>query len=253
MSALESYVDEILAPIRASRRRKARMREELLAHATSILSEETGRTVPSNSASMERALARLGSPTDVRSALQTSVPHLERILAIKVLERRPLESIYAYSFRVSRWFAEVTLFYWVCAVLTDNGPNLFFGPGQASQAVDQILWSLPFLVLQPTAVFLHCFLMLLTCQLMERDRKRSSPVRPVLYASLCGIGIALVWRLIVEIVYFPSEWSIPFKADTWFLGPTFGVVSCAGLLLRHFFRPGAGGSDNIPPRPEHVA
>lgn len=70
MKRLESHVESIVGPLRASERRKDRIREELLAHLEAA-QEEVGTDV---------AIERFGSIEAVRAEIQASVPAVERFL-----------------------------------------------------------------------------------------------------------------------------------------------------------------------------
>jgi hypothetical protein len=73
------HVESIVRPLRATQRRKLRMRRELLAHLQSALAEESPHH-PTESAALDAAKSRLGTPADLTAQLQRSVPFLERLL-----------------------------------------------------------------------------------------------------------------------------------------------------------------------------
>jgi hypothetical protein len=77
MKVLRVQVERVVRPIRASSRRKDRIREELLGHLTRLYDEELLRT-DSPEAAAAAALARFGDPRDLSRDLQDSVPRLER-------------------------------------------------------------------------------------------------------------------------------------------------------------------------------
>jgi len=79
MHDLKVHVERIVRPIRASGRRKDRMREELLTHLTATYQEEIARE-GNESAALARALERFGNPDDLRRELQASVLLPEQIL-----------------------------------------------------------------------------------------------------------------------------------------------------------------------------
>lgn len=76
---LMQHVESIVRPLRATQRRKLRMRRELLAHLQSALAEESPHH-PTESAALDAAKSRLGTPADLTAQLQRSVPFLERLL-----------------------------------------------------------------------------------------------------------------------------------------------------------------------------
>ncbi len=79
MKELKVAVERVVRPIRASARRKDRMREELLAHLTGILEQELAQTKDRESV-LAQALRRFGDCEELRRELQDSVPALERVL-----------------------------------------------------------------------------------------------------------------------------------------------------------------------------
>lgn len=98
MMPLKIQVERVVRPIRASGRRKDRMREELLAHLTATYHEELARD-SDEAAALARALRRFGNPDHLRRELQASVPFLERILFV----RMPLhERLVAGTYRIGK-------------------------------------------------------------------------------------------------------------------------------------------------------
>ncbi len=91
MKQLKVHVERIVHSIRASARRKDKMREELLAHLTGTLEQELANGGDENSA-LERALRRFGDPDALRRELQASVPAIERILFVPLPFGRSLEA-----------------------------------------------------------------------------------------------------------------------------------------------------------------
>jgi len=73
------HVERIVRPVRATERRKLKMRRELLAHLQAALEEEREHT-QNEQLAWEAATKRLGMPTDLTRSLQRSVPLLERLL-----------------------------------------------------------------------------------------------------------------------------------------------------------------------------
>jgi len=76
---LKVAVERVVRPIRASARRKDRVREELLAHLTAIFEQELAQTKDRESA-VAQARRRFGDCEELRRELQASVPALERVL-----------------------------------------------------------------------------------------------------------------------------------------------------------------------------
>jgi hypothetical protein len=90
LTQLKIIVERAVRPVRASRGRKRKMREELLAHVSGVFEEESAK-LGDDSAALERTALRFGSPAEVTSQLQESVPTSDRIL--RLLEGRPEESM----------------------------------------------------------------------------------------------------------------------------------------------------------------
>jgi hypothetical protein len=108
-------VERAVRPVQVSGRRKDRMREELLAHLTSIYEEELRRRGDSGAA-LPAALERFGDPAQLTRALQESVPLPQRVDAR--LERwfawQAPESAARYTFRLGLF---VFAFSFPCAAL----------------------------------------------------------------------------------------------------------------------------------------
>lgn len=75
---LRIAVERVVRPIRAGRKRKLQMREELLGHLTAVFEEElAGQT--DEAAAVAQAVTRLGEPATLTRELQQSVPWLDRV------------------------------------------------------------------------------------------------------------------------------------------------------------------------------
>jgi hypothetical protein len=79
MTELTQHVERVVQPVRASRSRKRRMRQELLTHLTAAYEEERAR-LGDDRLALGQALGRLGEPAELTRELQASVPRLERVL-----------------------------------------------------------------------------------------------------------------------------------------------------------------------------
>ena len=71
-------VERVVRPIRAAGSHKARMREELLAHLTSLYEAELAR-LGDPAAARAEALRRFGDPADLTRELQAAVPVGHRV------------------------------------------------------------------------------------------------------------------------------------------------------------------------------
>ena len=78
LTQLKIIVERAVRPVRASTPRKRRMREELLAHVSGVFAEESAK-LGNDRAALERTALRFGSPAEVTSQLQESVPARDAI------------------------------------------------------------------------------------------------------------------------------------------------------------------------------
>jgi len=78
LTQLKIIVERAVRPVRASTPRKRRMREELLAHVGGVFAEESAK-LGNDRAALERTALRFGSPAEVTSQLQESVPARDAI------------------------------------------------------------------------------------------------------------------------------------------------------------------------------
>jgi hypothetical protein len=78
LSQLRILVERAVRPVRASRTRKRRMREELLAHLTAVFEEEAARLGEERGA-LEQTTQRFGDPTELTGQLQESVPAIDSV------------------------------------------------------------------------------------------------------------------------------------------------------------------------------
>ena len=89
MNELKIHVERVVRPIRASNRRKCRMREELLAHLTCMAEQEQHRT-KDDGAAVAAAIRRFGDADALRDELQASVPVVERIGLVDLVGLGPM-------------------------------------------------------------------------------------------------------------------------------------------------------------------
>ncbi|HEY2585084.1 MAG TPA: permease prefix domain 1-containing protein [Tepidisphaeraceae bacterium] len=73
-------IDGLLRPVKAGRRRRRAMREELLAHLRQAYEEELAQG-QDESAAFDAVVRRFGRPDELQRLIQASVPPLERWLA----------------------------------------------------------------------------------------------------------------------------------------------------------------------------
>jgi hypothetical protein len=91
MRALQDEVERLVRPLRASWRRKERMREELWGHLAGRAEQFFG-DQRDEAWAVRQAVALFGDPRAVRADLQASVPLYERIMYARTREPRWLEA-----------------------------------------------------------------------------------------------------------------------------------------------------------------
>ena len=78
LTRLKIIVERAVRPVRASLSRKRKMREELLAHVTSVFEVEVSR-IANEQTALERTAQRFGNPAELTGQFQESVPTLDSI------------------------------------------------------------------------------------------------------------------------------------------------------------------------------
>jgi hypothetical protein len=90
---LKILVERAVRPVRASTHIKRQMREELLAHVTTVFQEEVAR-LANEQAALERTAQRFGNPAELTGQLQESIPRFDSIRRFaEWVSFRPGESI----------------------------------------------------------------------------------------------------------------------------------------------------------------
>lgn len=92
MNRLESHVEAIVGPLRASDPRKDRMRDELLAHLEAARDSALDRG-SDDAGAVESAISRFGAIDALRAEIQASVPTWERRLCTPVRLVAPIDSL----------------------------------------------------------------------------------------------------------------------------------------------------------------
>jgi hypothetical protein len=92
MNELMIHVERIVRPVRATQRRKLRMRRELLAHMLAAFEEERHRFPGDERGAIEQATLRLGEPAELTATLQRTVPLVERVLLARLPMSRGFEN-----------------------------------------------------------------------------------------------------------------------------------------------------------------
>jgi hypothetical protein len=115
MKELMIHVERVVRPVRALESRKDRMREELLAHLTSIFEEELARQGDRDAAFRE-SVRRFGEPAALTRELEASAPRQESMGVVleRWLRRRRGEATPRYMLRLTGVFA---LYCVMCALM----------------------------------------------------------------------------------------------------------------------------------------
>ncbi|HVU39398.1 MAG TPA: hypothetical protein VHD86_00005, partial [Xanthobacteraceae bacterium] len=118
MIELRKQVESIVRPIRASNLRKDRMREELLAHLTTIYEEELASRFGDAAGALAVAVERFGEPAELRAELQASVPLVESVLCTSIpptngrFPRRAGETLPQFLRRLGPWVTLCNAIVW---------------------------------------------------------------------------------------------------------------------------------------------
>jgi hypothetical protein len=92
LTQLKIIVERAVRPLRASRTRKRRIREELLAHVTVAFEEEAARSSDEQTA-LQCTEQRFGNPTDLTNQIQESISNSDYVIGLlENLDWRPDES-----------------------------------------------------------------------------------------------------------------------------------------------------------------
>lgn len=189
MKCFERFVEAVTSGIVASPRRKAQMREELLAHLHSAAESEVGEDMAG------RVIAGMGEPQALRDELQASVPYAERLLFQRLsfldrfegnsVERRPGESCWRYAWRITLGISLLVTPFAIGAMLLlcafDRGPSTAAGS----------LWDL----LSIIPVFLATLMgfgMAISLARIDRVLSPRSPA-PVLIRAVVLLGLLMCW------------------------------------------------------------
>jgi ATP-dependent Clp protease ATP-binding subunit ClpC len=103
---LRVVVERAVRPLRASLARKRKIREELLAHLTSIFDEEIAR-LGDERAAADQAKRRFGDAAELSPQIDASIPKSDRIGAFmeRIALYRKGESPFAHGARIAFWAA----------------------------------------------------------------------------------------------------------------------------------------------------
>ncbi len=181
MKALRVQVERVVRPVRASSRRKDRMREELLAHLLRLYDEELSRSGNPETATAA-AISRFGDAAQLTRELQDSVPAYERwgmtdIAPRGRAKRRVGESPLRYLVRTNAIGLGVGGLLGMAILLVALA---FAQPGQAHRAeaisfTQALLFMLGVYAIEVVAIFCGVLLSERMRRLMER--RKPPPIR----------------------------------------------------------------------------
>ena len=197
------HVERIVRPVRAVERRKDRMREELLAHATAAYLEERQGCSCDNEA-LAVVFSRLGETAEITRELQSGVTWAERILFTgrreptrvkRWLIRKQSESIWRYT-------ARFTLFYALIFPLAAVAASWVLVPllGRKHGGLTRLTANGPMLLWLYLLLVVFCLLIPVSIEAVHRAIW--GPVRRYGVA----VGICLLYIVAVLVVFFWIRW-----------------------------------------------
>jgi hypothetical protein len=198
----EVYVNDILRPLRAANRRKAKMREELLSHLAQVRDELRDSGIAQAEACAQ-SIARMGSVEDMRAQLQASVPAWERTLQLRMGGRRNGESDAHYAARLVL-YAIGSL---ACLLAIPVSLEAIVKGPQLAHAVF-FMWFAGSVVLASASCFITFYFDIKSKRAYASGNKRTSYSLALLSIEipmivLCAIAVVVGWQLAWTRHYMP--------------------------------------------------
>lgn len=256
MIELRKHIEGIVRPIRASNLRKDRMREELLAHLTTIYEEELAEQPEDAAGSMAVAVERFGDPAALREELQASVSWLEKLMCTSFpphkgpFARRPGETTRAHVRRNCLKSMAINAAIWAALLL-------FLGvmTGLRAHRVQDasLAWLTAFAAayvfcLFPVSVFGMMLLGDKTWRAWRETRNSNASHRRRAAVEVLGcllVSMAIYAAIAATILVFVRQTiQIPLVSDSWFwgiivmssmLGPPFLLLQIPDLNRWHMW------------------
>jgi hypothetical protein len=150
LKQLKIIVERAVRPVRASRWRKRKMREELLAHVSAVFEEEMA-TLGDEPAALDRTAQRFGNPAELTAQLQSSVPLLDGIE--RFWEGRVEESPLRCAIRLALIAMVLTAVVFI-VLLWENGTHLSLRKHWFSVSVAKLFLAIPIYVFA-LVIFTH--------------------------------------------------------------------------------------------------
>jgi hypothetical protein len=189
LTQLKILVERAVRPVQASSSRKRKMREELLAHVTSVFEEEVAR-LANEQAALEGTALRFGNPAELTGQLQESVPTLDSIERFADwVSFRPCESTLRRAVRYTIIVEVVCLLFLfaVCLLLR----------GRLGELPTDALWhTCAVLLISGYLGFTICILESSMRRLLD-EQKRSLWIQ----LALVFVGLTIVWMILVLLAY----------------------------------------------------
>jgi hypothetical protein len=193
LKELKIVVERAVRPVRATTDRKRKMREELLAHLTTIFEEEVQRTGDERAA-LDQARRRFGDPRELSGQLQESVPRTDGFSRVveDILLYRVGESALRHAVRVAS-----LNFSWIGATLALVPPVLL-----VRGRTYEILWMQLTLLIAGAVLFGGTIALALLAHGLRATlfaaSSARSPARAVVYGLLSALviplcGLVLIW------------------------------------------------------------
>lgn len=185
LKELKIVVERAVRPVRATMARKRRMREELLAHLTSVFDEETQRLGDEQTA-LDQAKRRFGDPRELTGQLQQAVPWWDRLGSIlENMGCQPSESAWHLA---AKHFLVMLVFYllWLPTCMLAFGSPRNVWPAEA-----QYLWALLLAGTVLLCALINVFLSVVLAPLLHKIGPVLACKRwgRILLAVLCGFVV----------------------------------------------------------------
>jgi hypothetical protein len=197
---LRKQVERAVRPVRAGKKWKLTMREELLAHLSAIYQEEHQRAADEQAA-VAAALERFGQPSELTSELNRSLGFEERLsrrLDFWAGTRKD-ESLWHLALRCGLFPALTILF-----MVTVVGVASLFG----TRDDDPTKYSFLFKLFVGTALLLWTFMLGIHTTLRAL---RGAPSRPRWAA---GIGVSLAWTVVIVALSDGLWWTLTWSVES---------------------------------------
>jgi ATP-dependent Clp protease ATP-binding subunit ClpC len=199
LTKLMVLVERAVRPVRASVSRKREMREELLAHVTTIFDEEVEKSGDGRIA-LERSTQRFGDPREISHELRSSVPRWNRIQGFQQGGRfEPGET----SLHFAAKYSVGTVIIYAIAIVGTFAITLLTGRWRDFTTTLHVM---P-VITAVSAVFV--FLLLLFGSKISRALYGSDSERSVRTVISCCLASVLLFPTLATLIYWGSWLGVP--------------------------------------------